>query len=84
MIPDERTELLHDAEQLAYQTIRFTGLYKSLTNDEWDELANKWGAHLVQLLEARVDEEFTRLQSERETKESVDVVWQTGITSEDS
>lgn len=74
MTSDERSELLHDAEQLAYQTIRFTGLYKSLTNDEWDELADKWGAHLVQLLEARVDEEFTRLQAEKDAKESVDVI----------
>lgn len=74
MTKDERSELLHDAEQLAYQTIRFTELYKSLTNDEWDQLADKWGAHLVQLLEARVDEEFTRLQAEKDTKESVDVV----------
>jgi hypothetical protein len=62
MSDDERYELNRDASTLAYAAINFTGLWKELTDSERDELANKWGAHLVQLLEARVDEEFTKLE----------------------
>lgn len=74
MIPDERSELLRDAERLAYQTIRFTGLYKELSSDEWDQLAERLGRVTLSYLEALIDEEFTRLESEKSAKETVDAV----------
>lgn len=66
MTPDERSELLRDTERLAYQTIRFTGLYKELSSDEWDQLAERLGRVTLRYLEALIDEEFTRLETRAE------------------
>lgn len=67
MSNDERSELLRDTERLAYQTIRFTGLYKELSSDEWDELAKRLGRVTLRYVEALIDEEFTRLESAKES-----------------
>lgn len=69
MTPDERRELLHDAERLAYQTIRFTGLYKEFPSAQWNELAERLGRVTLRYVEALVDEEFTRIESEKQAKE---------------
>lgn len=63
---DERNELLRDASSLAYQAIRFTGLYKELSSTEWDGLANEYGNCLVVRLEQMIDTEMNARQSERE------------------
>jgi hypothetical protein len=55
MTTDERNELLKDASTLAYQAIRFSGLYKELTSSEWDALANEYGNRLITYLEQLID-----------------------------
>lgn len=67
MNQDERDELNRDASSLAYTAIRFSGLYKSLSNEEWEALADKYGQQLVAILEAAVDAELTkRAQADEE------------------
>jgi hypothetical protein len=70
MTKDERDELLKDASTLAYQTIRFTGLYKQLSSDEWNGLAERLGRVTLSYIEALADEEFTRIQSEADAAEA--------------
>lgn len=68
MTPEERSDLLRDAERLAYQTIRFTGLYKELLSDEWEMLSKRLGRVTLSYLEALIDEEFTELERAKESK----------------
>lgn len=67
MTKDERDELLRDAERLAYQTIRSTNLYKELPSAQWDQLAERLGRVTLRYVEALIDEEFTRLESAKES-----------------
>jgi hypothetical protein len=65
---EEAQELQRDASALSYTAIRFSGLYKELSGDEWEALADKYGKQIVAILEAACDEELTR----REAGESTD------------
>lgn len=66
MTPDEHAELLRDYSDAAYTTIRFTGLFRQLTNDEWDALSARLGRAGLAYVEGLIDEEFTRIETERE------------------
>ena len=66
MTGDERKELKRDAESLAYTHIRFSGLYRELTSEQWERLAKEHAEKVVGLLEGLVDEEFTRIESKQE------------------
>lgn len=67
MSPEETRELQRDAHDLAYQAILFSGLYKGLkSNEQWDALAAQWGKEAVDLIQQRIDGEFTRLESARD------------------
>lgn len=63
MTPDERAELLQDATDLAYVHIKFSGLWRELTEDGWEGLSKRHGKKIVELLEEWVDAEFTRLEA---------------------
>lgn len=70
MTRDEREELKRDAESLAYAHIRFSGLYRELSEEEWEQLAREHGERVVGLLEGLVNERLTQIESEnREMKE---------------
>lgn len=66
MNPDERHELLHDASDLAYVHIKFSGLYRELSSEQWERLAQGHAEKVVGLLEGLVDREFTRIEDEKE------------------
>lgn len=67
MTSDERNELLRDASSLAYQAIRFSGLYKELTNAEWDETARRLAPDIVDVIAELIDEERERLEAAKES-----------------
>lgn len=69
MTPDERTELLQDASDLAYAHIRFSGLWRELTNEEWEQLAWEHAGKIVELLESLVNERFTQIENENREME---------------
>lgn len=68
MTTDERAELLRDAESLAYAHIRFSGLYRELTEDGWERLAREHGEKVIELLESLVNERFTQIESEKQIR----------------
>lgn len=63
MTPDERHELLRDLSTITYTHIRFSGLYRELTSEQWERLAQEHAEKVVGLLEALVNEEFTKLEA---------------------
>lgn len=63
-ISEEAQELQCDASKLAYTAIRFSGLYRELTGDEWDALADKLGALAVALIQDEINVELTRRELE--------------------
>lgn len=63
MTPDERTELLNDLSAIAYTHIRFSGLYRELSEEEWEEMAREYGEKVVGLLEQLVNAKFTELEA---------------------
>ena len=70
MDTEEKRELREQAHELAYQYIRHSGLYRELENAEWDALAEQWATWLLVGLEGRVNDEFTRIQAERDAVEA--------------
>lgn len=50
-------DLAHD---LCYQSIRWSGLYKELSNDQWDTLAERLRAQVRTFVEGEIDAELTR------------------------
>lgn len=68
MTSDERAELLRDAESLAYTHIRFSGLYRELTESEWEKLAREHAGKIIELLESLVNERFTQIESEKQIR----------------
>lgn len=62
MSTDERHELLRDLSAVTYTHIRFSGLYRELTSEQWERLAEEHAEKVVGLLEKMVDEEFTKLE----------------------
>lgn len=63
MTTDEREQLDRIAEELAYQTIKFSGLYKSLESHEWDGLSKHLAILARRAMEKVVEAEFTRLEA---------------------
>ena len=61
---EETQELQRDASKLAYTAIRFSGLYRELTSEEWDALADKLGALAVGLIQDEINAELTRREAE--------------------
>lgn len=55
-------DLAHD---LCYQSIRWSGLYKELSNDQWDALAERLRAQVRTFVEGEIDNELARLETER-------------------
>lgn len=66
MTTDEKDELLRDFTSAAHQTIRFTGLFRELSNDEWDALSERLGRAGLSYVEALCDEELTRIEDAKE------------------
>lgn len=60
---EAKQELINDATGLAYSHIRFSGLYKQLSNDEWEQLADKLGVEVYELLERRIDDFLTEKEA---------------------
>lgn len=52
-------DLAHD---LCYQSIRWSGLYKELTNDQWDALAERLRAQVRMFIEGEINAELTRIE----------------------
>lgn len=67
MTSDEHDELLRDASSLAYQAIRFSGLYKELTSAEWDETAQRLAPDIVDVVVELIDEEREQLEAAKES-----------------
>lgn len=67
MTSDERDELTKDASTLAYQAIRFTGLYRELTSSEWDALAQGLGERMIYRLEGWIETEISRIEAAKES-----------------
>lgn len=63
MTQDERGELLKDLSAICYTHIRFSGLYRELTEDGWEQLAREHGEKVIELLESLVNERFTQIES---------------------
>jgi hypothetical protein len=63
---EEAQELQRDAAALAYTAIRFSGLYRELTSDEWEALAEKLGALAVRLIQDEINVELTRREAENQ------------------
>ena len=63
MNAEAKQELINDAAGLAYSHIRFSGLYKQLSGDEWEALADEWGKEVYELLERRVDDFLTKKEA---------------------
>lgn len=49
MTPEDRHDLLSDAQDLAYNAIKLSGLFHSLSGEQWDELARLMGKRLVEI-----------------------------------
>lgn len=49
MNQEDRHDLLNDAQDLAYNTIKLSGLFHSLSGEQWDELAKLMGKRLVEI-----------------------------------
>jgi hypothetical protein len=56
-------ELNEMAFELAYQAIRYSGLYKQVENLEWDALAEQMKWKVRAYLDALIDEELTKLEA---------------------
>jgi hypothetical protein len=63
MNQEAKQEQIKDASALAYTHIRLSGLYKEISNDQWDVLAEEWGKGIVNLLETFTDAWFTKLEA---------------------
>lgn len=49
MTPEDRHDLQQEAETLAYQHIKLSGLFHSLSGEQWDQLAQLMGKRLVEI-----------------------------------
>jgi hypothetical protein len=56
-------ELNEMAFELAYQAIRYSGLYKQIENLEWDSLAEQMKWKVRAYLDSLIDEELTKLEA---------------------
>lgn len=63
---EETQELQRDASRLAYTAIRFSGLWRELTSEEWDAFAEKLGALAVRLIQDEINAELTRREAENQ------------------
>lgn len=72
MTRDERSELLRDASSLAYQAIRFSGLYRQLTSAQWDETAKRLAPDIVDVLMELIEEEEAALETAKESTTNAD------------
>lgn len=73
MSTEAKTELTKDASALAYTHIRLSGLYKEISNDQWDVLAEEWGKGIINLLETFTAAWFTKLEDAK-VKAGLDAV----------
>lgn len=72
MTRDERNELLKESTTLAYAHLRYSGLYRELSNnDEWEQVAEEHGEKVMELLERLVDERFTQIERDKQVREIV-------------
>lgn len=69
MNTEATTELQRDASSLAYSAIRHSGLYKSLSPDEWDAKAAVYGHLILELLNRLIDEDFTAIEAAKQEAE---------------
>lgn len=69
MTPDERAELLKDLSAICYTHIRFSGLFRELTESEWEKLAREHAGKIVELLDQMVDARFNQLEESVKTRQ---------------
>jgi len=62
---EERRDLHEDSVQLAYQAIKFSPLFRLLTNERADELAERIAATLEARLAVLIDEELDRIEAQK-------------------
>lgn len=72
MTTDEISELLRDASSLAYQAIRFSGLYRELTSSEWEALSQGLGERMIYRLEGWIETEIARIERAKESTTNAD------------
>lgn len=58
MNQEAKRELIEQANQLAYDYIKHTGLFRSLENDQWDAKAEAFADKVLIFLEGLVDQEL--------------------------
>lgn len=73
MNQEAKQEITKVAAALAYAHIRLSGLYKEISNGQWDVLADLWGNGIVNLLETFTDAWFTKLEDAK-VKAGLDAV----------
>lgn len=55
MNQEDHRELERDAQDLAYNAIKLSGLFHSLSGEQWDELAWLMGKRLVEMADEMID-----------------------------
>lgn len=63
MTAEENYELNRLAWDLAYQTIKFSGLWKELANEDWDTKTKEYAQLARNAIADAADAEFTRLEA---------------------
>jgi hypothetical protein len=62
-----RDELQEAANHLAYSYIKHSGAWRSLANEQWDELAEQIAQRLLGTMDQMVDEAVARLTEKKRT-----------------
>lgn len=65
-------ELDQMAFDLCYQSVRWSGLYKRLDNDQWDALADAMVPQVHGFVDGLINDEFTRLEEQQDAKEEAE------------
>jgi len=65
MTPEEQRDLHEDSAQLAYQAIKFSPLFRLLTNDQADALAEEIAKKIDARLAVLIDEELDRVEAQK-------------------
>lgn len=60
---EAKSEQLKDASSLAYNHMKHSGLFKVLSNEEWEAKADEWGARVFDLLERLTDAETEEMEA---------------------
>jgi hypothetical protein len=65
MTNEERRDLHVDSVQLAYEAIKFSPLFRLLSNERADELAEEFANKVDARLAVLIDEELDRIEAQK-------------------